>query len=59
MTNKRVFEVWSEVLRDTLGCVEDGVGNRPCDWGCPCEACSSKWVDDIFRKRLAEEEMSK
>ena len=59
MTNERAMKIWSEVLRDTLGCVEDEVGNRPCDWGCPCEACSSKLVDDIFRKLLAEEEMSK
>ena len=56
MTNKKSFEIWKEVRGKTVGCYEDDFGNCPCDYGCPCDKCSAEWVQEAYRKALAEAE---
>lgn len=34
-------QLWVEIL-DTI-CSADEFGNRPCDWGCPCDRCMYDW----------------
>lgn len=59
MTNKQAMNIWSDTLAECLGCYADGFGNRPCDYGCLCDKCNADWVQDVYRKKLAEKEMSK
>lgn len=56
MTNKQAMDIWSDTLLECLGCYEDPFGNRPCDYGCPCDKCSADWVQRVYRNKLEMEE---
>lgn len=56
MTNKQAMEIWSDTLLECLGCYEDPFGNRPCDYGCPCDKCDADWVQRVYRNKLEMEE---
>lgn len=47
-------EIWEEILNDTCDCYADEVGNRPCDYGVPCDACRAEWIQEILKNKLAE-----
>lgn len=47
-------EIWEEILNNTCDCYADEVGNRPCDYGFPCDACKAEWIQEIFKNKLAE-----
>ena len=53
-TNARAIKIWKEVLEETVGCYEDSVGNRPCDYGTYCNKCHENWVEKIYKQRLKE-----
>lgn len=45
---------WNKYLEDVVGCYADCTGNRPCDYGLPCDMCHSKvspsynqWKDNL------------
>lgn len=45
---------WNRYLEDVVGCYADCTGNRPCDYGLPCDMCHSKvspsynqWKDNL------------
>lgn len=56
MTSKKSFEIWKEVKGKAVGCYEDAFGNCPCDYGYPCDKCSAEWIQEAYRKALAEAE---
>ena len=45
-------QLWVEIL-DTI-CSADDFGNRPCDWGCPCDRCHSWECNHEFATLLKE-----
>lgn len=45
--------IWVEILNE-MCCSEDEVGNRPCDWGCPCNRCNEWYVLHEYAVRLKE-----
>ena len=43
MTNKRMIEIWNEVLEKECGCYADKLGNRPCDYDeTICQKCEGE-----------------
>lgn len=36
---KNSYTEWSKYLNDVFNCLPDEYGNRPCDYGFPCDAC--------------------
>lgn len=56
MTETIKREIWADTLLECLGCYEDAFGNRPCDYGCPCDKCSADWVQRIYHRKLELEE---
>lgn len=56
MTNNKVMKIWHETLEKTCHCYADDNGNRPCDYGYLCNKCEADWVEEVYRKALAEAE---
>ena len=53
MTNKRMMEIWNEVLEKECGCYADEFGNRPCDYGeTICQKCEDSTILDLFNQKL-------
>ena len=51
MTNSRFFTLWDETLRRVCHCYPDEHGNRPCDYGAPCNKCEENNVEEEFKKK--------
>lgn len=49
MTNSRFFTLWDETLRRVCHCYPDEHGNRPCDYGAPCNKCEENNVEEEFK----------
>lgn len=45
-------QLWLTVLNKV--CSADEFGNRPCDWGCPCDRCHSWECNHEFATLLKE-----
>lgn len=53
MTNKRMMEIWNEILEKECGCYADELGNRPCDYDeTICQKCKDSTILDLFYQKL-------
>lgn len=59
MNNKVALKLWDKVLREYCHCYPDDIGNRPCDYGCPCDRCLADDVKQIYRSELEAAAASK
>ena len=50
MDSKEKEKIWKDILARVCGCYVDEVGNRPCDWGAPCDKCSDESVIKLYKK---------
>lgn len=55
MTNKKVFILWDNFLKRVVGCFPDSCGNRPCDYGHPCNKCQEPSFEAMFKQILRGE----
>ena len=47
-------KLWRETIKELYGCVPDINGNMPCDYGAPCDLCSSTTADKAFKAKLEQ-----
>ena len=52
MTNEKVIQEYDRFLREYVGCYTDENGNRPCDYGRPCEKCMTDDMQYIWLRIL-------
>lgn len=52
MTNKQVIYEWCKYLEDVIGCHADEHGNRPCDYGAPCDTCMACDAYDAYDEAI-------
>lgn len=53
MINKRMMEIWNEILEKECGCYADELGNRPCDYDeTICQKCEDSTILDLFYQKL-------
>lgn len=56
MTNKRMMEIWNEILEKECGCYADELGNRPCEYDeTICQKCLHPTISALFEQKWKRE----